>query len=195
MFKQNNKYIAFNKPLNVLSQFTDEGSGKKTLSLFDFPKDVYPVGRLDYDSEGLIILSNDNELNNSLLSPNNKKSKTYIVQVENIPNNESLNQIRSGIIVQNYRTKPAQVKIIDTLIGLLDREIPIRVRKNIPTTFLELSINEGKNRQVRKMTAKIGCPTLRLYRVKIGKLDIRELGLKFGEWVELTESQYDLLFL
>lgn len=106
--------------------------------MFDFPKDVYPVGRLDYDSEGLIILSNDNELNNSLLSPNNKKSKTYIVQVENIPNNESLNQIRSGIIVQNYRTKPAQVKIIDTLIGLLDREIPIRVQEKI---YLLLFLN------------------------------------------------------
>jgi len=180
-------YIAFHKPYGIISQFSGDDP-KETLASFQFPKNVYPVGRLDKDSEGLLILSNDKKLVDQMLNPKNEKEKTYWVQVENIPDNESLEILRLGNIkIEDYFTKPAKVKMIDPQI--LERNPPIRTRKTVPTCWLEMTITEGKNRQVRKMTASINHPTLRLIRVAVGKLKLDELPL--GKWKEVKKQ--DLL--
>lgn len=178
------KYIAFYKPYGVLTQFTGE-EGDQTLADFNLPKNVYAAGRLDKDSEGLLILTDDGVFNQKLTNPKSEKEKTYYVQVENIPSEESLSQMRKGLKIKNYTTKPCLVKIIDDP-GFEDRVPPIRERKSIPTCWLEIKISEGKNRQVRRMTAKIGHPTLRLVRVAMGKLNLQEL--KQGEWREVQKS-------
>lgn len=175
-------YIIFNKPYGVLCQFTGEG---KTLKDFELPKDVYPAGRLDKDSEGLLLLTNDGLFNQKVTNPKSNKEKTYHVQVEKIPSEESLNTLRKGKVkIQNYLTKPAKLKKLD--IDYPPRVPPIRVRKNIPDCWLEIKIVEGKNRQVRKMTAAIGHPTLRLIRVQIGKY--KNQNLKPGEWVQVKKK-------
>lgn len=173
------KYIAFHKPYGVLTQFTGE-PGDKTLSDFNLPKEVYAAGRLDKDSEGLLLLTDDGIFNQKITNPKSHKEKTYLVQVERVPSLESLNKLREGgIKIQDYYTKPAKVQILADY-EREPRDPPIRERKNVPTCWLELSIVEGKNRQVRRMTASINHPTLRLIRKKIGKLSLGEL--KPGEW-------------
>ncbi len=170
--------ILFNKPFNVLCQFTDK-EGRKNLSDFIPFKNVYAAGRLDYDSEGLVILTDDGKLQNQISDPNHKMLKTYWVQVENIPNESDLNKLRAGIKLKDGITKPAKVKLINQP-KLRERLPPIRQRKNIPTSWIELKITEGKNRQVRRMTAAIGYPTLRLIRYSIGNWNLKDL--KSGEF-------------
>ena len=176
------RYFVINKPFNVLSQFSEENnSTKKTLkSLYNFPSDVYPVGRLDADSEGLLIITNDKELNQKILHPQKKLPKKYAVQVEGDIDFKAIENLQKGVEIKlkngYYLTKPCQVKNITA--NFTERTPPIRTRKNIPTSWIEITIHEGKNRQVRKMTAKVGFPTLRLIRTDIGGLNINFLNNK-----------------
>lgn len=170
---KNFKYITFYKPFGVLTQFTGE-EDDKTLADFNFPEDVYAAGRLDKDSEGLLVLTDDGIFNQRLTNPKSDKEKTYWVQVENIPTEISLTEMRKGLKIKNYITKKCKVKIIKSP-KVPERTPPIRERKNIPTCWLEIKISEGKNRQVRRMTAKIGHPTLRLIRVGMGKYQLKNL--------------------
>lgn len=165
--------ILFNKPFNVLCQFTDK-EGRKNLSDFIPVKNVYAAGRLDYDSEGLVILTDDGRLQSKISDPKNKMPKTYWVQIEGIPNSEELNKLCKGIDLKDGLTKPAKVKLIEEP-EIWNRTPPIRERKNIPTSWIELTIIEGKNRQVRRMTAAVGHPTLRLIRYSIGNWNIEGL--------------------
>ncbi|MCX8055657.1 MAG: pseudouridine synthase [Ignavibacteria bacterium] len=173
------KYFIFYKPYQVLTQFTSS-DGRASLSLFNFPKGCYPVGRLDYNSEGLLIITNDKSLNRKLLNPKFRHRRTYYVQVEGIPSGTDLEQLSKGVEInidgKLYRTLPAVVEVIEREPNLPERIPPIRFRKNIPTTWLSITLMEGKNRQVRKMTAKIGYPTLRLVRYSIEKLNIDGFG-------------------
>lgn len=180
----NYKYVAFYKPYGVLCQFTGEETDR-TLAEFNLPKDVYAAGRLDKDSEGLLILTNDGVFNQKLTNPRFEKAKTYWVQVENIPSKKELDKLSNGLKIKDYKTLPCSVKIIDPP-NVEDRTPPIRFRKNIPTCWLELTIKEGKNRQVRRMTASIGHPTLRLIRYKIGKTTIDNL--QPGQWIEVKKE-------
>jgi 23S rRNA pseudouridine2457 synthase len=173
--------ILFNKPFDVLSQFTDkglEGSTRRTLSDFiDVPK-VYPAGRLDRDSEGLMVLTDDGKLQARIADPRHKMSKTYWVQVEGTPDDAALAALRTGVDLKDGKTKPAKAQRIDEPANLWPRTPPIRVRKSIPDTWISLTIREGRNRQVRRMTAAVGHPTLRLIRAQIGDwtLDALETG-------------------
>lgn len=172
-------FLLVYKPYGVLCQFTDE-SGRRTLSdLGPFPKDVYPVGRLDSDSEGLLLLTNDGLTKHLLLEPRFGHSRTYLVQVERVPSEGALRTLRSGVVIEGRRTKPALVELLADDPGLPEREVPVRYRKNIPTSWLTISLTEGRNRQVRKMTAAVGHPTLRLVRTRIGPLTLS--GLQPGE--------------
>ena len=166
-------FVLFNKPFNVLCQFTDK-EGRKTLTDYIPIKNVYAAGRLDSDSEGLVILTDDGKLQNKISDPKNKLEKTYWVQVEGIPNEESLNKLRKGILLKDGMTKPAITNLISEPI-IQERNPPIKKKKNIPTSWIELTISEGKNRQVRRMTAAIGNPTLRLIRYSIGGWTIENL--------------------
>jgi 23S rRNA pseudouridine2457 synthase len=188
-FKKNNlRYFVINKPYGVLSQFTDT-DGRKTLKpLFSFPGDVYPVGRLDLDSEGLLILTNDKSLTDLLLNPKSETEKEYYVQVEGVPEANALYNLRSGVIIEGKKTLPAEVKQINEP-GFEPRIPPIRERKNISVSWLSITIQEGRNRQVRKMTAAVGHPTLRLVRVRIKNIKLGNM--KMGEVRELTESEIE----
>jgi 23S rRNA pseudouridine2457 synthase len=169
--------LLFNKPFNVLSQFTDS-EGRQTLADFIPHKNFYPAGRLDYDSEGLMVLVSDGQLQARIADPKHKLPKTYWVQVEGEVDKDALNLLQNGVELKDGRTKPAKARHLSTP-ELWDRSPPVRERKNIPTSWIELTITEGRNRQVRRMTAAVGFPTLRLIRVAIGpwKLD----GLHQGE--------------
>ena len=181
------RYIIFFKPYNVLSQFTDTG-GRTTISQFGpFPKDVYPIGRLDYDSEGLLLLTDDAKLTYRLLEPRFGHPRTYWVQVEGVPTEEALQQLRTGVVIQNQKTLPAEARLLEFYPDFGGRGEPIHPRKGKPTQWLELVLREGRNRQVRKMTAAAGFPTLRLVRVKIGTVDIGSL--KPGENRVLTPKE------
>jgi 23S rRNA pseudouridine2457 synthase len=184
--------LAFNKPYGVLSQFTPDGSPNRTLAAFGFPKGVYPIGRLDADSEGLLLLSDEAGLNTRLLDPERGHSRRYWAQVERIPSDELLAQLAGGVTIQEYRTRPCKAWMLDPQPEVPPRDPPIRVRKNVPDCWIALELTEGKNRQVRRMTAAIGHPTLRLLRVRIGNLELA--GLPPGMWREIDSDERSGLF-
>jgi 23S rRNA pseudouridine2457 synthase len=183
---------AFHKPYGVLSQFTADGSKHRTLADFDFPKNVYPLGRLDAESEGLLLLSDEPFLNKKLLDPEHAHSRTYWAQVERIPTRESLKQLERGITIGDHHTLPCRAWTLDPQPIVPPRDPPIRFRKSVPDCWIALSLVEGKNHQVRRMTAAIGHPTLRLLRVRIGELDLG--GLPAGQWRELTLGERARVF-
>jgi 23S rRNA pseudouridine2457 synthase len=181
------RYLLFYKPYGVLTQFSDpDRTGHPTLKDYIQLENIYAAGRLDRDSEGLLLLTNHGQFQHRLCDPKYAHRRTYWVQVENIPSPAAIATLQNGVNIQDYRTRPAQIKLLDHLPDLPDRIPPIRVRAQIPTTWLEISLTEGKNRQVRRMTAAVGCPTLRLVRVKIAHLAIA--GLEPGQWRELTQA-------
>jgi 23S rRNA pseudouridine2457 synthase len=170
-------YFVIYKPFGMLSQFTKEGDHETLADLHEFPKDVYPVGRLDADSEGLLVLSNDKKLNHTLLEPAHQHKRTYYVQVEGTMTAEACKKLEKGVDIsvdgKIYATKPCTVSIIPSPPSIPARIPPIRVRKTVPDSWISITLEEGKNRQVRKMTAAVGFPTLRLIRFAIEKLDIK----------------------
>ncbi len=178
------KLILFNKPFNVLSQFTDKGSttsARQTLSDYiDIPK-VYAAGRLDKDSEGLLVLTDNGALQAKIANPRHKMPKTYWVQVEGEPDEKALEMLRAGVVLKDGKTRPAKAQAIDIPDNLWPRMPPIRVRKSVPDTWISITISEGKNRQIRRMTAAIGHPTLRLIRYSVGNWTID--GINNGDWV------------
>ena len=178
--------LALNKPYGVLSQFTPDHPGQRTLSEFKFPKNVYPLGRLDRDSEGLLLLSDEPGLNTKLLDPKNAHPRTYWAQLEGEVTKSALQQLRAGVVIEGRKTLPAEAKQIHP--DVPPRDPLIRERKNIPTSWIELALREGRNRQVRKMTASVGFPTLRLIRVTIGQFHL-PADLAPGQWRELEPAE------
>lgn len=183
--------LAFHKPYGVLSQFTPDGS-HRSLSEFSFPKNVYPLGRLDADSEGLLLLSDEAGLNSRLLDPKSLHWRTYWVQVERVPPPTVLAVLCQGISIGGRTTLPCRVRLIDEP-RIPERTPPIRYRKSIPTAWLKLALREGKNRQVRRMTAAVGYPTLRLIRAAIGEFELGDLAA--GQWRELSLSERKCIFM
>ena len=180
------RVIAFNKPYGVVSQFTSR-EGKRTLAKFVRVKGVYPIGRLDEDSEGLLLLTDDGALQHWLSDPKFDHPKTYLAQVERVPDEAALDKLRREVVIQGYKTKPAEVRLLDHEPALPPRDPPIRFRKSVLTAWLEITLIEGKNRQVRRMTAAVGHPTLRLVRVAVAGIGLGEL--KPGEWRELRFAE------
>lgn len=196
------RYILFYKPYGVLSQFSDTFSGsqsdrrdgekeRRTLKDYIPVSKVYPVGRLDWDSEGLMLLTDRGQLQHRLADPRFGHSRTYWAQVERVPDPIAIQQLEQGLIIENYRTRPAKIRLLEPEPTLPPRDPPIRYRKNIPTAWLELVLTEGKNRQVRRMTAKVGFPTLRLVRVAIAHLHLGNM--QPGQWRDLTAPELELL--
>jgi 23S rRNA pseudouridine2457 synthase len=179
--------VAFHKPYGVLSQFTPDGSPNRPLDGFGLPPRVYALGRLDADSEGLLLLSDEPGLNSRLLDPENGHPRTYWAQVERIPTPDALAQLASGVTIQGYRTRPCRVRLLDPQPSVPPRHPPIRFRKNVADCWLELELVEGKNRQVRRMTAAIGHPTLRLLRVRIGTFELGHLPA--GQWRSISADE------
>lgn len=184
--------IAFHKPFGVLSQFTPDGSKHRTLAEFDFPSGVYPVGRLDAETEGLLLLSGESEINARLLHPANQHVRTYWAQVERIPAADALEQLEAGVMLGGRRTLPSRAFLLDPPPTLAPRDPPIRFRKNVPDAWIALELVEGKNHQVRRMTAAVGHPTLRLIRVQIGKLLLGNL--RAGAKRVLSQTDMGRLF-
>jgi 23S rRNA pseudouridine2457 synthase len=183
--------IAFHKPYGVLSRFTPDGSPNRPLSEFGFPENVYPIGRLDANSEGLLLLSDEPRLNERLLPPRRAHQREYWVQVERIPAPDTLLKLAGGLVIQERKTLPCRAWILDPQPDVPPRDPPIRFRKTVPACWIGLELVEGKNRQVRRMTAAIGHPTLRLIRVRIGSLELRDLPP--GSWRELTPVERNLV--
>jgi 23S rRNA pseudouridine2457 synthase len=177
--------IAFNKPFGVICKFRPE-PGRRTLADFIDVPNVYPAGRLDTDSEGLLLLTDDGALQARIANPRHKLTKVYWVQVEGAPTEASLAALRAGVDLGDFVTKPAGARLVDEPANLWPRDPPIRYRAKIPTSWLELTLREGKNRQVRRMTARVGLPTLRLVRVAIGRASVD--GLAPGEWQEIDAA-------
>ncbi len=175
--------IAFNKPFGVVCKFSPE-PGKKTLADFLKLPGVYPAGRLDTDSEGLLLLTDDGVLQTRIAEPRHKLAKVYWAQVEHVPTDDALARLRKGVDLGDFVTQPAEARLIDEPANLWPRDPPIRYRAKIPTAWLELTLREGKNRQVRRMTAKVGFPTLRLVRTSIGNVSVKDIPL--GEWREFA---------
>ena len=180
------RIVLFNKPYGVLSQFT-AAEGKISLSKFSLPSEVYPAGRLDFDSEGLLLLTDDGGLNHRLTDPRHGHPRTYWVQVERVPDDEALKKLSRGVTLADGPTLPCRVKLLDAEPDLPPRTPPIRFRLNVPTAWLELTLKEGRNRQVRRMTAAIGHPTLRLVRAGIGRLSLAGLAPGKWRWVDRAE--------
>jgi 23S rRNA pseudouridine2457 synthase len=198
------RYLLFYKPYDVLTQFTDEEGRNSSvdikeakgetmrsprLTLKDFipVPEVYPVGRLDRDSEGLLLLTNNGKMQHRLTDPRFQHPRTYWVQVERVPDENAIKQLCQGVRIQNYQTRPAKVRLLTNEPDLPPRDPPIRFRKTVPTSWLEMILTEGKNRQIRRMTAAVGFPTLRLVRVAIAHLHVGNL--QPGEWRELTSGE------
>jgi 23S rRNA pseudouridine2457 synthase len=179
--------IAFNKPFGVLSQFTDDDSPNRTLTEFNFPKNVYPIGRLDADSEGLLLLGDEPAWNERLLHPRHAHEREYWAQVEHIPAPESLKKLERGVSIQGRKTLPCRAWILEPQPVISPRNPPIRFRKSVPDCWIGLELIEGKNRQVRRMTATIGHPTLRLMRVRIGNFWLGDLPA--GQWRILSAKE------
>ena len=176
----------------MLSQFGSDGSANRTLAEFGFPREVYSLGRLDADSEGLLLLSDEPGLNERLLHPRHAHRREYWVQVERIPGGEDLTRLEKGVTVQGERTLPCRAWMLEPQPTLPPRMPPIRFRKSVPDCWIALELTEGKNRQVRRMTAAIGFPTLRLIRMRIGGLTVA--GLELGKWRELNGEEGKLIF-
>jgi 23S rRNA pseudouridine2457 synthase len=179
--------IAFHKPYGVISQFTPDGSPNRTLAEFGFPARVYAIGRLDADSEGLLLLSDEADLNERLLHPRHAHTRVYWVQVERVPSTEALRRLERGVVVQGRKTNPCRAWVLEPQPDLPPRDPPIRFRKSVPDCWIALELTEGKNRQVRRMTAAIEHPTLRLVRVKIGNFDLGDLAP--GKWKVLSSEE------
>jgi pseudouridine synthase len=178
------------KPYDVLCQFTDP-EGRATLADYVPVAGVYAAGRLDRDSEGLLILTNDGVLSHRLTDPRHAHPRTYLVQVERIPSPEALDALRQGVVLSDGLTRPAEVELLSEPPALPDRPVPIRFRKNVPTAWLKLTLREGRNRQVRRMTAATGFPTLRLVRWSIGAITLE--GMAPGDWADLTPEELQAL--
>jgi 23S rRNA pseudouridine2457 synthase len=183
--------IAFHKPFGVLSQFTGDGSPNRPLAEFGFPKNVWPIGRLDADSEGLLLLSDEPAWNEKLLHPRHAHEREYWAQVEKIPTPESLKKLKKGVLIQGRKTLPCSAWILEPQPEMPSRVPPIRFRKSVPDCWIGLEVIEGKNRQVRRMTAAIGHPTLRLLRVRIGNFWVGNLPP--GQWRILNEHERRLI--
>jgi 23S rRNA pseudouridine2457 synthase len=182
--------LLFNKPYGVVTRFTQENSTQPTLAGFHFPKNVYPIGRLDADSEGLLLLSDEKEWNDLLLHPRNEQERTYHVQVDGEATLQAVEKLSRGVFIQGRKTKPCKAALLKNP-GYPERNPPIRFRKTVPTSWIELKLIEGKNRQVRHMTAAVGFPTLRLIRVSHGNLALGDL--EPGIWRELNLEERKLL--
>jgi 23S rRNA pseudouridine2457 synthase len=181
-----NRAIIFNKPYGVLPCFTDSG-GRPTLADYIDVPGVYAAGRLDQDSEGLMILTSDGTLAHRITDPRHKLGKIYLAQVEREPNDDAMSRLRRGVVLNGQRTRPAEVRVLTDAPSMPDRSVPIRFRKNVPTAWIEITLHEGMNRQVRRMTAAVGFPTLRLVRVAIGPMTIGTL--QPGQWRALTAEE------
>jgi len=183
--------IAFNKPYGVLSQFTSDGSPNRPLAEFGFPARVYPIGRLDADSEGLLLLSDEARWNERLLHPRHAHEREYWAQVEHIPSVESLERLQAGVLIQGHVSLPCRAWRLEPQPQIPPRVPPIRVRQQIPDCWIGVELIEGKNRQVRRMTAAIGHPTLRLLRVRIGNFQLGDLPA--GTWRTLSPAEWELV--
>jgi 23S rRNA pseudouridine2457 synthase len=183
--------LAFHKPYGVISQFSSDGSANRTLAEFGFPKNVYPIGRLDSDSEGLLLLSEESSLNERLLDPRRRHTREYWAQVERELSRSTLDKLQRGVLLDRRRTLPARAWVLEPQPEIDPRDPPIRFRKTVPTCWIALELIEGKNRQVRRMTAAIGHPTLRLIRVRIGNFSLGDLAV--GTWIELDQAQRTLV--
>lgn len=189
--ESNRLLIAFNKPYGVLSQFTPDGSPNRPLAEFGFPKGVYPIGRLDADSEGLLLLSDEPEWNSKLLEPRHAHEREYWAQVERIPSIDALGELSRGVMIQGRKTLPCRAWLLEPQPTVPPRTPPIRFRKSVPDCWIGLELIEGKNRQVRRMTAAIGHPTLRLLRARIGNFVLGELPA--GQWRILQTAERKLV--
>jgi 23S rRNA pseudouridine2457 synthase len=178
--------IALYKPYDVLCQFRDD-AGRRNLKEFVQIEGIYPAGRLDRDSEGLLLLTDDGPLAHRLTDPRFEHPKTYLVQVERVPDHDAIERLRHGVVLNDGRTRPAEVELLIEPPALPDRSVPIRFRKNVPTAWLRMTIREGRNRQVRRMTAAVGHPTLRLVRTAVGPVSLGDLSP--GQWRELTAPE------
>ena len=181
--------IAFHKPYGVLSQFTKEHPSHRVLAEFQFPPHVYSIGRLDQDSEGLLLLSDERAWTDRLLNPRRAHPRTYHAQVEGAVSEDALENLRKGVRLPDFTTLPGQARVLESAPDYPARMPPIRERKSVPTCWLELTLIEGKNRQVRRMTAAVGFPTLRLVRAAIGELWLKDLALEQGQWRKLTPQE------
>ena len=184
--------LAYHKPFGVVSQFTPDGSRHRTLADFGFPPRVYPIGRLDAESEGLLLLSDEADLNARLLHPSRGHVRTYWAQIERVPAADALAQLERGVSIGGRKTLPCRAWLLDPQPTVPPREPPIRFRKNVPDAWIALELIEGKNHQVRRMTAAVGHPTLRLVRVKIGTLELGDLAP--GKWCELSAAERARVF-
>ncbi|RPJ34546.1 MAG: pseudouridine synthase [Verrucomicrobiaceae bacterium] len=186
--------IAYHKPYGVLCQFTPDQPGQRTLAESGFPAGVYPVGRLDMDSEGLLLLSDEAGFNHRLLDPERAHPRTYHVQVEGVPDDDAIMRLsRGGLMIQGHRTLPSRARLLDPAPDVPPRDPPVRFRKLIPTSWLEMELIEGKNRQVRRMTAAVGFPTLRLIRVAIGGFSASDLAP--GSWQRLNAEEIQRIWM